>query len=298
MNQLNWDDIRIAYAVADAGSLSAAGKRLGLTHSTVLRRVNQLEQQLQQRLFIRHQRGYRLTEAGHVLLEQGKPLVADMQRLQNNLMMLGNTPSGRIRISTVADFSQFLAPLIAGFRQEYPQIRVETLATDETLSLSGGDIHAAIRIGPEPTEPDLVARRLVNVGLNFYAAGSYLDRHGELPRSINEVGRHLWVLPTGEKRLIPAIELLYERLDPEQIVFQSNSFNDIYYAVKEGIGIGPFESLHRPALSREGLNPVEIGLNFAGEQMWLVYHKDMRNSARIRVLQEYLLRALPELAGQ
>lgn len=297
MTNLNWDDMQVAYTVADCGSLSAAGQRLGITHSTVLRRINQLEQQLGQRLFIRHQRGYRLTEAGHVLLEQGKPLVAGMQRLQNNLMMLGNTPSGRIRISTVADFSQFLAPLIAGFRQQYPQIRIETIATDEVLSLTHGDIHAAIRIGSPPSEPDLIARPLARVGVSFYAAERYIERHG-LPQSLSDVGRHLWVLPTGEKRQIPAIKAVYEQLDPEQLVFQSNSFNDLYYAVLEGVGIGPFESFHRPGLASESVRRVDIGLNFDAEQMWLVYHKDMRDSMRIRALQEYLLRALPELAGQ
>lgn len=296
MIQLNWDDIRVAYSVAETGSLSAAGKQLGLNHTTVLRRVNQLEQQLGQRLFIRHQRGYRLTESGHVLLEKGKSLMADMQLLQNNLSVLGHSPSGTLRISTVSDFSQSLAPLIAGFRQQYPQIRIETIATDEVLSLSRGDIHAAIRIGSQPSEPDLIARPLIRVGLSFFAADSYVERYG-LPQSLADVGRHLWLLPSGGKRQIPAIKTLYDRLDDEQIVFQSNSFNDLYYAVLEGMGIGPFESLHRPRLTSEGVRRVELGLNFEADPIWLVYHKDMKNSARIQAFQEYMGRAIPELAG-
>jgi len=297
VSSLNWDDIRVAYTVAESGSLSAAGQLLGMTHSTVLRRVNQLEQQLGQRLFIRHQRGYRLTEAGHLLLDKGKPVAADIQMLQNSLMMLGSSPSGTIRISTVSDFSQFLAPLIAGFRQQYPQIRVETMATDEILSLSRGDIHAALRIGSQPAEPDLIAKPLIKIGLNYFASEGYIERFG-LPQSTADVGRHLWILPTGDKHQIPAIKDLYEKLDAEQIVFQSNSFNDIYYAVLQGMGIGPFESLHRPNLLSEGLRRVDFGLNFEAEPLWLVYHKDMKDSVRIRALQEYLVRALPELAGQ
>lgn len=297
MNSLNWDDIRVAYTVAEAGSLSAAGQLLGMTHSTVLRRVNQLEAELGQRLFIRHQRGYRLTEAGHLLLDKAKPIVADMQMLQNSLMMLGSSPSGTIRISTVSDFSQFLAPLIAGFRQQYPQIRVETVATDDILSLSQGDIHAALRIGSQPSEPDLIARPLMKIGLRYYATECYIERFG-LPQSMADVGRHQWILPTGDKRQIPGIKDLYEKLDNEQIVFQSNSFNDIYYAVLQGMGIGPFESLHRPNLPSEGVRCVDFGLSFDAEPLWLVYHKDMKDSIRIRALQEYLVRTLPELAGQ
>ena len=294
---MNWDDIRIAYTVAEVGSLSAAGQRLGLTHSTVLRRVNQLEQQLGQRLFIRHQRGYRLTEAGHLLLKRGKPLLADMQLLQNSLMMLGNSPAGTLRISTVADFSQPLAALIAGFRQQYPQIRVETVATDEHVSLSRGEVHAALRVGQQPSEPDLIARPLVQIGLGFYATDSYAERFG-LPQSLADIGRHLWLLPTGEKRQISAIKTLYDKLDDEQIVFQSNSFSDLYYAVLQGIGIGPFESLHWSKLLNEGVQRVNFGLSFEPETVWLVYHKDMRDSVRIRALQEYLTRALPEIAEQ
>ncbi|WP_420588905.1 LysR family transcriptional regulator [Bacterioplanoides sp.] len=302
MSSLNWDDIRVAYTVAESGSLSAAGQLLGMTHSTVLRRVNQLEQQLGQRLFIRHQRGYRLTEAGHLLLDKGKPLVADIQMLQNSLMMLGSSPSGTLRISTVSDFSQSLAPLLAGFRQQYPQIRVETIATDERVSLTRGDVHAALRIGSQPTEPDLIARPLIKVGLSYYATECYIERFG-LPQSLADVGRHLWLLPTGEKREIAAIKAVYEKLDDEQIIFQSNSFNDIYYAVLQGMGIGSFESLHRPGLMNDSqvgnkVRRVDFGLNFEAEPIWLVYHKDMKDSVRIRALQEYLVRALPELAGQ
>lgn len=297
MNDVNWDDIRVAFCVAESASLTAAGQRLGLTHSTVLRRVNQLEQQLGQRLFIRHQRGYRLTEAGHLLLEKGKPLVADIQMLHNQLRVLGSSPSGSLRISTVSDFSQMLAPLLAGFRQQYPQIRIETIATDERLSLNRGDIHAALRIGAQPTEADLIARPLVQVGLSFYAADSYVERFG-LPQSLADVGRHLWLLPSGEKRDIAAIKAVYEKLDDEQIVFQSNSFNDIYYAVLQGMGIGPFESQHRPNLPNEGIRRVDFGLSFEAEPLWLVYHKDMKDSVRLRALQEYFARALPELTGQ
>ncbi|WP_067522134.1 LysR family transcriptional regulator [Endozoicomonas ascidiicola] len=294
MKNLNWDDIRIALAVADTGSLSAAGLQLEMTHSTVMRRVKQLENQLGQRLFIRHQRGYRLTEVGHQLLEKGKSVAAEMQLLQSSLTMMGDSPSGTLRISTVSDFSQFLVPLVAEFQQQYPNIQIEVVATDEILTLNRGDIHAALRVGSSLTEPDLIAKPLTQVSLSYYASGSYAERFG-LPQTMEEVTRHRWVLPAGGKRHIPGIKALYDRLEPEHIVFKSNSFSDIYYAVLHGMGIGPFESLNRLNQTQGSVHRVDFGLELEASPMWLVYHKDLKDSIRIKAFQDFLMKAVPGL---
>ncbi|WP_299734315.1 LysR family transcriptional regulator [uncultured Endozoicomonas sp.] len=292
MKNLNWDDIRIALTVADTGSLSAAGQQLEMTHSTVLRRVKQLENQLGQRLFIRHQRGYRLTEVGHQLLEKGKSVAADMQLLQSSLTMMGDSPSGTLRISTVSDFSQFLVPLVAEFQQQYPSIQIEVVATDEILTLNRGDIHAALRVGSSLTEPDLIAKPLMQVTLSYFASGCYAERFG-LPQTLDEVTQHRWVLPAGGKQRIPGIKALYDRLEPENIVFKSNSFHDIYFAVLHGMGIGPFESLNRQSQAQGPIHQVDFGLATEASPMWMVYHKDLKDSIRIKLFQDYLMKALP-----
>jgi len=294
MMETSWDDIRIAYQVAESGSLSRAGERLGMNHSTVLRHINRLEQQLGHKLFIRHQRGYRLTDAGQLLLEKMHPIVADMRRLQGTLSTLDASPSGTLRISTVSDFSPFFTPLLHAFRQEFPQIRVQIVATDDVLSLARGDVHVAIRMGSEPREPDLIARPLLPVQMHYCASGNYIERHG-LPRSMADINRHWWALPTGEKQRISGIRQLLEKLDPDQIAFQSNSFNDILSAVKEGMGIGPVGGLQRLADTMSGLKQVEFGLSAEPSLMWFVYHKDMRRSARVQALQEFILQRLPEM---
>lgn len=293
-----WDDLHAAYQVARTGSLSQAGQALGVNHSTVLRRVNRLEQQLGLRLFLRHQRGYRLTDAGELLLERMTPVAGDVQRLLSSLSAMDDAPSGTLKISTVSDFSPFFAPLLHDFRERYPQIRVQVVATDDVLSLAEGDAHVAVRMGAEPREPDLVARRLVSFRQAFFAAKAYVDNHG-LPETMAAVNQHYWVLPTGEKRRISGIRQLVEQIDPTRVVFQSNSFTDIHAAVMEGMGIGPLGPLQRVDSRGKTLVKADFGLDAEASHMWFVYHRDMRGSARIKALQDFLVQRMPEmLRGQ
>jgi len=293
---VRWDDLRIAFQVATKGSLSRAGEALGINHSTALRAVNRLESALGTRLFIRNQRGYQLTDAGRMLADRMRPVAAEMQRLCNTLSTVETAPSGTLRISTVTDFSPFFAPLLHAFRREYPQIRVQILATDDRLSLAEGEVHASVRIGNEPDEPDLIARRLMPVGLHYYASQEYVDQFG-VPASLDDLNRHQWVLPTGDKTRIPAIQELIEKIAPEQVAFQSNSFSDIEAAVRAGMGIGPMSEVntHLSGLIGGVENPlinVSLDVDTEPSQMWLVYHKDMRQSARVRALQEFLERKI------
>ena len=163
----------------------------------------------------------------------------------------------------------------------------------------------SVRIGQQPEEPDLIARRLMPVDLNFYAAQSYVDQCG-LPESEAEFAKHQWVLPTGDKTRIPAIQELIQLVAPEQVAFQSNSFSDIESAVRAGMGIGPLSivnlgrqdslvsqgALEGGLRSVEGLVRVPLLPTSTPSQMWLVYHKDMRQSARVRALQGFLQRQL------
>lgn len=288
----SWDDLHAAYQVAQSGSLSRAGQALGVNHSTVLRRINRLEEQLGLRLFLRHQRGYRLTDAGQLLLERLAPLAGDMQRLLASLSALDNAPSGTLKISTVSDFSPFFAPLLHEFREQYPQIRVQVMATDDRLSLAQGEAHVAVRMGPEPREPDLVARRLISFTQEYFAAQAYVDSHG-LPQSMASINEHFWVLPTGEKRRISGIRQLVEQIDPTRVVFQSNSFTDIHAAVMEGMGIGPLGPLQRFDSRGQVLVKADFGLRAEPSHMWFVYHRDMRGSARIKALQDFLVKQMP-----
>lgn len=287
---IRWDDLRIAHQLAVSGSLSRAGEQLGINHSTVLRSVTRLEEALGIPLFIRHQRGYQMTDAGRLLRETMQPISGDVRRLCNTLSTLESSPSGTLRISTVTDFSPFFAPMLHRFRKAYPQIRVQIVATDDILPLSAGEVHVAIRIGGQPKEPDLIARPLGQVGIGFFCSAGYAEEYG-VSESLSEINQHLWVLPTGEKTRIPGIDALIDRVDPQQVAFQSNSFNDIEAAVRSGMGIGPLNTLTLSG-NRSSLRELNLGLDISQSGMWFVYHRDMRRSARVRALQDFMQRQM------
>lgn len=290
----HWDDLKVAWLVAETGNLTRAADQAGLTHSTVLRRIGRLEEALGTKLFIRHQRGYQLTDAGRLMHKSMRPIADDIHRLYSGLNILEQEPSGTLRVSTVSDFSQVFAPVFHAFRDRYSRIRIQVVATDERVALSSGDVHVAIRIGEQPTEPDLVARKITQIHLRYYAADSYIKRFG-VPTSINEVNDHQWVIPSGKKQSLPGIKQLADTLNQDQIVFQSNSFSDVYSAIREGMGIGPVDGLLNWSDNINRLKEVDFGMNMHSAVIWFVYHKDMRGSARIRALQDFMLGNMPHM---
>jgi DNA-binding transcriptional LysR family regulator len=159
MKNISWDDYKIAYQVALDGSLSKAGISLRLNHTTVLRRINQLERALEVTLFIRHQRGYKLTDTGMLLMDEMPDVLAKMANLENKLKNVEGDISGELRVTTVSSFSPVITPSLKAFRSEYPKIRLNLISTDNILPLDTGAAHVSFRAGPKPTSPDLIVKK-------------------------------------------------------------------------------------------------------------------------------------------
>lgn len=285
MMKTNWDDYRIAYHVAKEGTLSKAGKKLHMNHATVLRHVNQLEAALGTKLFIRHQRGYQLSEAGTILMQEFPAISDQFSRLENRLVATDTALSGNIRITTVSDYSELLTPALKIFRQRYPQLRLQVIATDEILSLTNGEADISLRLGVQPTGTDIIVKKLMNADIDYYADQSYVDEYG-LPKTTHEYKDHLWVLPSAEKHHVPFVKEVVQHINNEQIIYQSNNVPDLREAVIAGIGIGPI-SKHK-AIHCKGLHRVGVKKTSSENSVWFVYHKDLKTSARIKALYEVL----------
>lgn len=289
MSQASWDDFRIAYQVAKSGTLSKAGKILQMNHATVLRHVNRLEESLDTKLFIRNQRGYQLTDAGELVVKELPEIQKSFSRLENLMASAEKNISGNLRITTLSDFSPLLNPALKAFRQSYPNLRIQIIATDDVVPLSTGAAHVSMRVGAQPNEPDLIVRKLNAPDIFYYAADSYVQEHG-LPKDESEFNQHLWALPSNEKRKIPFIKQILNHIDEEKIIYQSNHFPDIHNAVIEGMAIGPIGIHH--AKNHDHLHKLDIKLDLSIEGLWFVYHKDLKNSARIQALYEFLSKTL------
>lgn len=286
MHNINWDDFRIAQQVANSGTLTSAGEALGINHATVLRHVNRLEQALDAKLFLRHQRGYQLTEAG-LLLQQSMPKIqSQFNQLIDDISLTENTLSGVLTLTTVEDFALLLNPVLKKFQQAYPELRIQIIATDERVALETGNVHASLRMSSNIQEPDLIAHKLRKFDLKLWASEEYVAQYG-IPKDPSQYHQHKWILPHGKKQNIPYIKKLLQQIPAEQLVYQSNSFRDIHSAVYEGMGIGPVTEQHTSLM--QGLVPMPIELERSDEAaLWFVYHKNLKRNQRIQVLLEFL----------
>ncbi|GAA0816573.1 LysR family transcriptional regulator [Colwellia asteriadis] len=285
MKNISWDDYKTAYQVALDGSLSKAGKSLNINHSTVLRRINQLEQALNVKLFIRHQRGYKLTDAGFILMDEMPELLAKFASLENKLQHVEGDISGELRITTVSSYSPVLTLKLKLFLQEYPNIRIKLISTDTIIALDSGEAHISLRAGPRPNGVDLIVKELMPLNTQYYASSDYVETYG-IPATLADLNEHLWVLPSVEKHRIPFVQYVLGHIDKDRIAFQSNNFPDIYQAIINGVGIGPLAKYQ--ALTDPTLCLVPLDLPKKDESIWFVYHKDLKRSARITCLYDFL----------
>lgn len=243
MTKPSWDDFRIAYHVAKSGTLTKAGKVLNMNHATVLRHINRLEETLDTKLFIRHQRGYQLTDAGELMVKEVPDIQKSFSRLENLMSSAEKNISGNLRITTLSDFSPLLNPALKAFRKAYPKLRIQIIATDDVIPLATGAAHVSLRAGSLPNEPDLIVKKLNPPEISYYAADSYIAEFG-LPTNSSEFNQHLWALPSNEKRKISFVKQVIKYVNDEQIIYQSNHFPDIHNAVMEGMAIGPMGIHH------------------------------------------------------
>lgn len=282
----SWDNYKVAYQVAIDGSLSKAGQSLNINHATVLRRINQLEKALEIKLFIRHQRGYQLTDAGHLLMDEMPELIARFATLENQLQNVEGNMNGELRITTVNTYIPEFSIILNAFRTQFPTVRIKLITTDDIVPLDSGIAHIALRVGPKPNGVDLIVKKISQIKTSFYAHKDYVKTNG-CPQSAKDFIEHSWVLPSAEKYHIPYITYIVNKIEKNNIVFQCNSFPDVSQAVIAGMGIGPVSDTY--AKQVPNLVPVPIDLPNDEEAIWFVYHKDLKHSFRIKCFYNFMI---------
>ena len=285
MRNINWDDFRIALKVAQFGTLTHAGKALQMNHTTVLRHINHLEDALNIKLFIRHQRGYQLTDAGEIMATEVPKINEHFNQLINQMSNTEQNTHGHLRITTLSDYASLLSSALKSFRGEYPNIRIQIMATEQVIPVESGSAHISIRAGRQPASPDIIVKKLMNLNMDYYASDEYIEAYG-LPKNTQEYSQHYWAMPSEEKHHLPFIKTVIRHLKNEQIIYQSNHFSVLRSAVLEGIAIGPIAK-HK-AIQYPQLKPLNVKINQDDEALWFIYHRDLKNNTRINALYNYL----------
>lgn len=279
-----WDEIRTAYHVARLGTVSGAAEALGVHHATVIRHIDALEGQLGVKLFQRHARGYTPTEAGRDLLQVAKATDDQFTQLVGRIRGRGEAVTGELTVTSVAELSPRLTPVIAAFQAAHPGIRVRFLAGERLFRLEYGEAHVAVRAGAAPAEPDNVVQPLVLLGHSLYAARSYAEAHG-LPASEAELAAHRFVGQDGTPRA-PFLRWLHETVPEESIVWRTSDLRAMHDAVRAGVGLG---FLPRFAGSTEdGLVEALPPRPEWASQLWLVTHVDLHRTAKVQAFLAHL----------
>lgn len=296
MPSLDWDKLRIFHAVADAGSLTKGGEKLGLSQSAVSRQISALEERLGTPLFHRHARGLILTEQGELLFQTAHEIYGKVVRAEGMLKVDKEKPRGALRVtSTVGIGSTWLTPRMKEFIDIYPDIKLELILDDRNLDLSMREADVAIRLQPS-TQEDLIQRRLLVGGYHLYASPAYLKEKG-MPQSLEDLDHHDLIL-YGRHTPLP-----YEMMNwPERAgrtkkpwrepVLRVNSIYGILKAVESGVGIGalPDYITYENNLVVRILNDIEV----PKMETYFVYPEELRNSKRVGVFRDFLLQKVKE----
>ena len=282
---LDWNAFRFFVAVAEAGSLSAAARQLNASQPTVGRKIAELEEKLAVRLFDRHFRGYSLTPAGQSILE----LCLDMQSsaLGIERLVAGQDQdlAGRVRVSTTEGLGTYwLTHKLPCWRARYPSIDIELLIGTSMLDLIRREADIALRLG-NPGSDDLIGRKIGRIAFGLYGSRSYLQKHSE-PSDIADLSEHAIIESVGSLADVDQARRLRELAVGSTISLHSNHLPTQVVATVAGLGLfampcyvgEQMDDLHRVL---EDQFHVTIDL-------WLLTHRDLRATARIRTMLDFL----------
>lgn len=293
---MDWDKLRVFHTVAEAGSFTHAGDTLNLSQSAVSRQVSALEDSLHVPLFHRHARGLILTEQGELLYRTVKDVFHKLSMAEALISESRDRPSGPLKITTTVAFgTTWLTPRIREFVELFPDVEVSLILSDGALGLSMREADIAIRMA-KPSQPDLVQRLLMTVQSHVYAAPEYIVRHGT-PKTDADLDRHAIILyGLDAPPPVASINWLSDAgADPEhqrKPVLRVNNLYGIYRAVRSGLGIAALPDYMIP----DNSDLVRILPELAGPSIetYFVYPEELRQSKRVSVFRDFLLRKVAE----
>ena len=281
MNTLDWNDLRYVLAVDREGSAAAAAKRLGVSHATVLRRIQATEQSVGTPLFERLSTGYLSTDAGRMVVTLGESLESAIMETQRLIDGRAAEFSGALRFTTTDSLAETLLPrILSSFRDRYPKIIVQMVVSNALLSLDRRDADVTLRPSVHPPE-SLVGTRLARMDFAVYAAPFYLEARPQTE------WQHLeWLLPDGPLAISQAGLWVQSEIKPEQIAMTVDSFVSARSLAEAGMGVTVlpiFLGETSSSLRRIGVTPRE-----ASSDLWLLTHANLRRSGRIRAFMDHV----------
>ena len=284
---MDWDKLRIFHAVADAGSLTHAGETLHLSQSAVSRQIRALEESLSVTLFHRHARGLILTEQGELLFDATQAMVKRLEAAAARIRDSEDEVFGEIRVTTTTGFGTlWLAPRLPALYKKYPSLKIDLMLEERVLDLPMREADVAIRM-KEPSQADLIRRRLMNIRMQLYATPEYLAQSG-IPSVMADFAQHRLICQHAGTPQVSAGAVLVQELMSHDIpsTLTVNNYFGVLQGVLSHLGIGvlpDYLTQDFPALVR-----VLPDVQSAEVPVFLAYPEELRHSKRVAAFRDFV----------
>ncbi len=285
----DWNRARAFLVTAEEGSLSAAARALGMTQPTLGRQVNALEEELGVALFDRVGRGLVLTPSGLELVDHVRAMGEAASRVSLTASGQSQSVEGTVRITATDVGAAFVLPgIIADLRAVEPGIEFEIVATNTVQDLRRREADIAIR-SVRPTDPDLIARKVRDDTARLYASHDYLDRVGGF-NGPDDIVRASFVGFEDNKPYLDGLNAMGLAVTDSHFPVRTASLLVHWELTKRGLGIGVMMTDvgdHEPLVRRAApwLTPFPT-------ELWLVAHREVNTSRRVRLVFDWLAEAL------
>ncbi len=284
---MDWDKLRIFHAVADAGSLTHAGESLRLSQSAVSRQIRALEESLNTTLFHRHARGLILTEQGELLFEATTSMNKRLETASARIRDSEEEVFGELRVTTTTGFGTlWLAPRLPKLYEKYPDLKIDLMLEERVLDLPMREADVAIRM-KEPSQADLIRRRLMNIRMRLYATPAYLAQRSA-PHRLSDISLHRLICQSPATPQVAAGATLAQSLMSYDIpsTLTVNNYFGVLQGVLADLGIGvlpDYVTEDFPDLIR-----VLPDIESAEVPVFLAYPEELRQSKRVAAFRDFV----------
>ncbi|MDP2737236.1 MAG: LysR family transcriptional regulator [Pseudorhodobacter sp.] len=284
---MDWDKLRIFHAVADAGSLTHAGEVLHLSQSAVSRQIRALEEDLGVTLFHRHARGLILTEQGELLFDATQAMVKRLDATTARIRDSEDEVFGELRVTTTAGFGTlWLAPRLIKLYKKYPALKIDLMLEERVYDLPMREADVAIRM-KEPSQADLIRKRLMTIRMRLYATREYLAEHGT-PETMADFGQHRLICQHPGAPQVSAGALLVQKLMAFDIpsILTVNNYFGVLQGVLNHLGIGVLPDY----LTSDFPNLVRVlpDIDSSDVPVFLAYPEELRHSKRVAAFRDFV----------
>ncbi|MCW1954655.1 LysR family transcriptional regulator [uncultured Lentibacter sp.] len=284
---MDWDKLRIFHAVADAGSLTHAGETLNLSQSAVSRQMRGLEESLNTTLFHRHARGLILTEQGELLFDATRAMIKRLDAATARIKDSEEEVFGELRVTTTIGFgSLWLAPRLARLYEKYPDLKIDLMLEERVLDLPMREADVAIRM-KEPSQADLIRKRLMTVRMRLYATQLYLDQRGT-PTRMEDLSHHRLICQNVRSTQVGAAASMVNALMGYELdsLLTVNNYFGVLQATLNNLGIGVLPEY--VANDFPQLVPLLEEADSGDIPVFLAYPEELRHSKRIGAFRDFV----------